>query len=493
MFCVKSNGRGNGSDLRGRHPRSMGCEEMEELMPPTTRSFPLYIAKYDYESRTDNDLSFVAGDCLKIIKKEGEWWIALNEATGREGYIPSNYVAEQKSIDSKPWYMGKIKRSEAEKLLQLELNAVSGTFLIRDSETTPGDYSLSMSCKDTVRHYRIRYLDNEGFFISQRVKFSTVEELVAYYGRSADGLCTTLARPARAIEKPQTAGLSKTANQKWEIDRKRIKLNRILGTGHFGEVWEGTWNGTTSVAVKTLKKGTMAVQEFLQEASLMKKLRHPKLIQLYAVCTREEPLYIITELMTHGDLLHYLRDDSGHTLLVPQLVEMASQVASGMAYLESQNYVHRDLAARNVLVGEYKICKIADFGLARLIDEEVYLAHTRCKFPVKWTAPEAAFYKRFSVKSDVWSFGIVLYEIFTYGSIPYPQMTNPEVLENISQGYRMSCPCSCPQWLYAMMLECWRETPITRPTFESLQWRLEEFQTVTDREYRNPDQSEPTL
>lgn len=163
----------------------------------------------------------------------------------------------------------------------------------------------------------------------------------------------------------------------------------------------------------------MDPKDFLSEAQIMKKLRHQKLIQLYAVCTLEEPIYIITELMKNGSLLEFLQG-KGRTLKLPQLIDMSSQIASGMAYLETQNYIHRDLAARNVLVGENNIVKIADFGLARLIKEDEYEARVGARFPIKWTAPEAANYSKFSIKSDVWSFGILLTELVTYGRIPYP-------------------------------------------------------------------------
>ena len=360
------------------------------------------------------------------------------------------------------------------------------SYLVRDSETTPGDYSLSVRDTDRVRHYKIRRLENGSFFVTRRVQFATIPELIQYYQIQADGLCIELKYPCLSVEKPQTVGLSKQANEEWEIDRRQIRLIRRLGAGQFGEVWEGLWNGTTAVAVKTLKTGTMSPQEFLQEAALMKKLRHPKLIQLYAVCTREEPIFIITELMKYGSLLEYLRGE-GRSLQQNQLIDMSAQVAAGMAYLETQNYIHRDLAARNILVGDHMMCKVADFGLARVIDEDIYEAQTGAKFPIKWTAPEAALYNRFTIKSDIWSFGIVLYEIITYGRFPYPGMTNAEVLEKLPQGYRMGCPANCPKELHDVMLECWREEPANRPTFESLQWRLEEFYTATEGGYRDPE------
>ena len=253
-----------------------------------------------------------------------------------------------------------------------------------------------------------------------------------------------------------------------------IQLKKKLGVGHFGEVWEGVWNGKASVAVKTLKPGTIFVEEFLQEASAMKKLCHPKLIQLYAVCTKDEPIYIVMELMKYGSLLEYLKGEQ-HSLEIKQLVDIAAQVAGGMSYLEQQNYIHRDLAARNILVGEDGICKVADFGLARFIKEEIYEAYIGAKFPIKWTAPEAAMYNRFTTKSDVWSFGVVLYEIITYGRSPYPTMASSEVLDKIQQGYRMPCPDNCPKKYHDIMLYCWLVDPASRPTFETLQWQLEEF------------------
>jgi len=384
------------------------------------------------------------------------------------------------------WYFGRINRVYAEKLLMMRFNHY-GSYLVRESETTPGDFSLSIRDKERVRHYRIHRHENNTYFVTHQVIFATVFDLVAYYQQEADGLCVNLLYPCLHPEKPQTPqtpSLSMQANEEWEIDRRQIHLIRRLGGGEFSEVWEGQWN-TTPVAVKTLKPGSMSPVEFLQEAALMKRLRHPKLIQLYAVCTREEPFYIVTELMKHGSLLEYLRGE-GQPLKLPNLVDMSAQVAAGMAYLEEQNYVHRYLAASNILVGEHLICKVADFSLARVIDEDIYEGYTGEWFPIKWTAPEAALYNRFSIKSDVWSFGVVLYEIITYSQFPYPGMTNAQVLEALQQGYRMPRPMGCPDKLYDIMLDCWHEEPANRPTFETLQWQLEEFFILDDGGYREP-------
>ncbi|XP_077545959.1 tyrosine-protein kinase Src42A isoform X2 [Haemaphysalis longicornis] len=443
----------------------------------------IFVALYDYDARTDEDLSFKKGEHLEILNDtQGDWWFARSKSTKQEGYIPSNYVAKLKSIEAEPWYFGKIKRIEAEKKLLLPENE-HGAFLVRDSESRRNDFSLSVRDGDTVKHYRIRQLDEGGFFIARRTTFRTLLELVDHYGNEADGLCVNLRKPCVQVEKPMTSGLSHSTRDQWEIERSSLKFVRKLGQGQFGEVWEGLWNNTTPVAIKTLKPGTMDPKDFLAEAQIMKKLRHQKLVQLYAVCTLEEPIYIITELMKHGSLLEFLQG-KGRSLQLPQLIDMAAQIAAGMAYLEAQNYIHRDLAARNILVGDANVVKIADFGLARLIKEDEYEARVGARFPIKWTAPEAANYSKFSIKSDVWSFGILLTELVTYGRIPYPGMTNAEVLHQVEHGYRMPCPPGCPPALYEIMLETWHKDPMKRPTFETLQWKLEDFFTMEGSEYK---------
>jgi fyn-related kinase len=276
-------------------------------------------------------------------------------------------------------------------------------------------------------------------------------------------------------EAPTTIGLSFDTRDKWEIPRESVELVKRLGAGQFGEVWEGLWNAATRVAIKTLKPGSMSKEEFLREAAIMKSLQHSRLVQLYAVCTLEEPIWIVTELMSKGNLLDYLHND-GRSLTIPQLVDMGAQIAAGMAYLEKMQFIHRDLAARNILVGDNNVCKVADFGLTRVIDnDDHYSAREGAKFPIKWTAPEAALKNQFSIKSDVWSFGILLSELVTYGRVPYPTMTNAEVLQQLERGYRMPKPLGCPDKLYDIMMECWKEDAEQRPTFESLQFRLEEF------------------
>jgi len=447
--------------------------------PPAINPENIFVALYDYNARAEDDLNFKKGDNLVVLNQsDGDWWQAQLVSTGRKGFIPSNYVAKLQTINAEDWFHGRIKRTDAEKILLL--NGHHGSFLIRESESKPGDYSLSVKEGDGVKHYHIRRMDDGGFYIARRISFKTLAELVTHYKVASDGLCVALREPCRKNEAPQTADLSHNTKDQWEISRETIRLNRKLGSGQFGDVWEGIWNGTTSVAVKTLKAGSMEPADFLKEAGVMKKLRHPKLIQLYAVCTDQMPFYIITELMKNGSLLDYLHD-KGRALRLPQLIDFSAQIASGMAYLEAQNFIHRDLAARNVLVGENNVVKVGDFGLSRLVENEnEYTAKEGAKFPIKWTAPEAALMNRFSIKSDVWSFGILLTELVTYGRVPYPGMTNAEVLQQVERGYRMPAPPGTPESMYQIMLDCWKANPEDRPRFEALQWRLEDFFVNTD-------------
>lgn len=192
--------------------------------------------------------------------------------------------------------------------------------------------------------------------------------------------------------------------------------------------------------------------------------------------------------MKFGSMLDYLSRGDGANLQPPTLIDMAAQVASGMAFLEGQGYIHRDLAARNILVGDNFICKVADFGLARLIEDDEYTAHEGAKFPIKWTAPEAALYNTFTIKSDVWSFGVLLTEIVTKGRIPYPGMTNAETIAQVERGYRMPIPPNCPEPLYEIMMQCWNKEADARPTFEYLQGTLEDYYVATEPGYKDLNQ-----
>ncbi|XP_014406156.1 PREDICTED: tyrosine-protein kinase HCK isoform X3 [Myotis brandtii] len=441
----------------------------------------IVIALYDYEAIHHEDLSFQKGDQMAVLEESGEWWKARSLATRKEGYIPSNYVARVDSLETEEWFFKGISRKDAERQLLAPGN-VLGSFMIRDSETTKGSYSLSVrdydpQHRDAVKHYKIRTLDNGGFYISPRNTFSTLPELVAHYMRS-DGLCQKLTVPC-VSSKPQKPW----EKDAWEIPRESLELEKKLGAGQFGEVWMATYNKHTKVAVKTMKPGSMSVEAFLAEANLMKTLQHDKLVKLHAVVT-EEPIYIVTEFMAKGSLLDFLKSNEGSKQPLPKLIDFSAQISEGMAFIEQRNYIHRDLRAANILVSATLVCKIADFGLARVIEDNEYTAREGAKFPIKWTAPEAINFGSFTIKSDVWSFGILLMEIVTYGRIPYPGMTNPEVIRALERGYRMPRPEHCPEELYNIMTRCWKNRPEERPTFEYIQSVLDDFYTATESQYQ---------
>ncbi|TPP66809.1 Non-specific protein-tyrosine kinase [Fasciola gigantica] len=338
---------------------------------------------------------------------------------------------------------------------------------------------------DTVKHYKIKRTGKgDEVYITTKQILPDLKALVAHYSAQADGLCCCLTRPCPRPP-PVPNDLSRLTRDQWEIPRSSLALIERLGSGQFGDVWKGKWNGTTEVAIKTLKQGTMSREDFLKEAKIMKRLHHPRLVRLYAVVTTE-PIYIVTELMPNGSLLHYLRDGAGQDLGLRSLVDMMAQIASGMAYLEQEGYIHRDLAARNILVGEHNTVKVADFGLARIIDSgnETYTAKQGAQFPIKWTAPEAALLGRFTVKSDVWSFGIVIYEIVTHGQVPFPSMNNTETLQQVDSGYRMPRPANCPVSIYEVMLHAWDAIPENRPTFAFLCAYFEDYFANAERAYR---------
>ena len=354
---------------------------------------------------------------------------------------------------------------EAEKLLMSSQNTI-GSFLVCHSEETSEHFILLIRDEEGVQHYYISLNDGR-FSITSQDHFPSIPDLVNHYSQHPDGLCLP---PMHPCQMSGTDSLSKQAIQEWIINKHQIRLLRKVGVGWLGEVWEGVWNRTTLVAVKILKSGTTSTERFLQEVGAIAKFRHTNLVQLYAVCTKEKPIYIITEFVKHGSLLEYLRRE-GRSLKLPQLIGLCTQIACGMAYLEQHSYVHCNLAARNVLMGENLTCKVADYAL----NEYLYKKCAENVFPIRWTAPEAAQYSRFTVKSDVWSFGIVLYEIITQGKNPYIGMTNKEVLEKVLEGYRMPQPMGCPDKVYDIMQYCWRTEPDDRYTFDTLKWILDEF------------------
>lgn len=254
---------------------------------------------------------------------------------------------------------------------------------MRDSETVPGQLSISLRYDGRIYHYRINSDENGQYYVSTELRFPTLQQLIHHHSVTTDGLVHLLLYP---INKHKIQPALFKIDDKWEIPRSEIAMKQKLGGGQYGEVYEALWKRYNKVvAVKTLKE-TMSLQDFLEEADVMKDLKHPNLVQLLGICTLEPPYYIITEFMPHGCLLDYLKRRPRTELTLTVLMYMAGQVASAMTYLEAKNFIHRDLAARNCLVGDNHVVKVGDFGLARLVKcEDHYTAKHGAKFPIKWT------------------------------------------------------------------------------------------------------------
>ncbi|XP_060710614.1 ephrin type-B receptor 3-like isoform X3 [Hemiscyllium ocellatum] len=259
-----------------------------------------------------------------------------------------------------------------------------------------------------------------------------------------------------------------------EIDISYVKIEEVIGAGEFGEVCRGRLKvlgkRETYVAIKTLKGGYTDRQrrDFLSEASIMGQFDHPNIIHLEGVVTNSCPVMIITEFMENGALDSFLRQNDGQFTAI-QLVGMLRGIASGMRYLSDMSYVHRDLAARNILVNSNLVCKVSDFGLSRFLEENssdpTYTSTLGGKIPIRWTAPEAIAFRKFTTASDVWSYGIVMWEVMSYGERPYWDMSNQDVINAIEQDYRLPPPTECPTSLHQLMLDCWQKERNTRPRF----------------------------
>ncbi|XP_060613541.2 tyrosine-protein kinase ABL1 isoform X1 [Anolis sagrei] len=440
------------------------------LSGPSENDPNLFVALYDFVASGDNTLSITKGEKLRVLgyNHNGEWCEA--QTKNGQGWVPSNYITPVNSLEKHSWYHGPVSRNAAEYLLS---SGINGSFLVRESESSPGQRSISLRYEGRVYHYRINTASDGKLYVSSESRFNTLAELVHHHSTVADGLITTLHYPAPKRNKPTIYGVSPNYD-KWETERTDITMKHKLGGGQYGEVYEGVWKKyNLTVAVKTLKEDTMEVEEFLKEAAVMKEIKHPNLVQLLGVCTREPPFYIITEFMTYGNLLDYLRDCNRQEVNAVVLLYMATQISSAMEYLEKKNFIHRDLAARNCLVGENHLVKVADFGLSRLMTGDTYTAHAGAKFPIKWTAPESLAYNKFSIKSDVWAFGVLLWEIATYGMSPYPGIDLSQVYELLEKDYRMERPEGCPEKVYQLMRACWQWSPSDRPSFAEIHQAFE--------------------
>ncbi|KAL3280389.1 hypothetical protein HHI36_017874 [Cryptolaemus montrouzieri] len=304
-----------------------------------------------------------------------------------------------------------------------------------------------------------------------------------------------------------------TKPDRWEFPRHRLKFFNILGEGAFGQVWKceaidlDDHEEVSVVAVKTLKENANEKErsDLVSELQVMKMLEpHPNVVRLLGCCSEKEPIFLIMEYVSRGKLQSYLRNSRAEryynnmhgqskSLTSRDLTSFAYQVAKGMDYLSANGIIHRDLAARNVLITEDHVCKVADFGFARdVIASHIYERKSEGRLPIRWMAPESLYDNIFSVKSDVWSFGILMWEVVTLGSTPYPGMSAAEVMKKVRDGYRLDKPEHCRRELYNIMYYCWDKDAKKRPSFSECVELLEKL-LMTETDYieleRFPDHS----
>nr|XP_019941595.1 PREDICTED: tyrosine-protein kinase ITK/TSK [Paralichthys olivaceus] len=443
----------------------------------------LVIALQDYTPVEDKNLPLQKDHEYVLIKSSHPDWWAVQDNQGNIGFVPSAYVAEKSdTFERFEWYNKNITRGEAESLLMKE--GKEGAFMVRDSRQA-GVYTVSVFTKapgsngeknPRVKHYQIRQTetDESAFYLAEKYLFSTIPELILYHQHNAAGLITRLRHPV-----PQDGGSSRDAADpaegQWEVDPEELILGQELGSGQFGLVLEGRWR-ERRVAVKMIRDKSMSDEDFKEEARVMMRFSHCRLVQLYGVCTQHSPMCLVFEFMENGCLSDYLRDRKGR-LSQDLLLGMCLDVSEGMAYLESSNFIHRDLAARNCLVSKNNEVKVSDFGMTRFVLDDQYTSSQCSKFPVKWSAPEVIKYCKFSSKSDVWSFGVIMWEIFNEGRLPYENRSNTEVVESLNAGLRLLKPRLAPDAVYMLMEWCWKEKPDDRPSFAHV---LHELATLSN-------------
>nr|XP_049701676.1 focal adhesion kinase 1 isoform X21 [Helicoverpa armigera] len=292
------------------------------------------------------------------------------------------------------------------------------------------------------------------------------------------------------------ADYSTPAVRDYELVRNQIELTGIIGEGQFGDVHKGTCKVTSSnhpslrrqlaagaargeallpVAVKTCKMDADldTAEKFLEEAYIMQQFSHPHIIGLVGVCS-SPPIWIVMELATLGEMRAYLQQNA-HRLETCTLVLYIYQLSTALSYLESKKFVHRDIAARNVLVSTPTCVKLADFGLSKMVEDKSYYKASRGKLPIKWMAPESINFRRFTSASDVWMFGVCMWEILMLGVKPFSGVKNNDVIGKLENGERLALPPRCPPRLYSVMSRCWAYEPSQRPAAHALKETLFEI------------------
>eukprot|EP00117_Sycon_ciliatum_P044633 scpid53272/ scgid5489/ Tyrosine-protein kinase SYK len=430
-----------------------------------------------------------------------------------------------------PWFHGKLTRVDAEKRMNQHLPLKDGCFLVRERDQQ-GSYAVCLAHRQTVFHYLLDIDVDSLLSISNGRKFDTLLAVVDHYSRKPDGLLCPLTDPipndeqlyeptpvASKVALPDVPGsgrhkvvvsigddmpdffrvdkepgfqsiFSESSDQGvFEITPSAISTEDQLGSGNFGSVLLGTYSlprtrKRVQVAVKMLKVDDVPNQrdEILREAQTMAGLDHPHIVRLVGV-VKSNPMMLVMEIAHLGPLHKFLRKRKNREITWLEVLSLMLQVAVGMAYLEEKRFVHRDLAARNVLCVTPRFCKISDFGMSRALGlgNDYYRAEVAGRWPLKWYAPECIYFFKFDTKSDVWSFGVTLWEALSFGDKPYFGRKGTEILRMLEDGERLDCPAACPPEVYQLMTKCWSFESINRPSFKQV---LRELKSLCKRAHK---------
>ncbi|GFT73185.1 tyrosine-protein kinase HTK16 [Nephila pilipes] len=415
-----------------------------------------------------------------------------------------NHIPHQPYSSKSSWFHENVDREKAIQLLRSR-GFKDGMFLVRRSTRKKDIYVLTVVQNSHPYNYEIQ-CEDKFYFIDDGPYLESLEHIIDYYSRMADGLPTNLlyaVAPETTVsldidfqtnkeaaenvydnkaetEKNGEMSINLNSNEAESnsrpnlICRESLKLGPPVGEGEFGSVLKGKWLNSSKievdVAVKTMRDEHVQSyrEEFIREVEVMVGLDHPCVVKLLGVCLGP-PLMMVQELVPMGSLLDYILDFPNE-IIFDNMLLWSAQIAWGMTYLESKRFVHRDLAARNILLSTNVQAKISDFGLSRALgtESEYYRASTGGRWPVKWYAPESINFGTFSHASDVWSYGVTLWEIFTYGEPPYGEMNGTQVIQLIEANQRLIIPEDCPEKIKIIIQKCWLYNPEHRPTFKQL-------------------------
>ncbi|XP_055847806.1 tyrosine-protein kinase Fer isoform X2 [Episyrphus balteatus] len=362
-------------------------------------------------------------------------------------------LSSNRPLYEEEWFHGVLPREEVVRLLNND-----GDFLVRETIRNEESQIVLSVCWNGHKHFIVQ-TTVDGHFRFEGPPFPSIQELIMHQYQSE--LPVTV-KSGAILRRP-------ICRERWELSNDDVVLLEKIGRGNFGDVYKAKLKSTKQdVAVKTCRMTLPDEQKrkFLQEGRILKQYDHPNIVKLIGICVQKQPIMIVMELVPGGSLLNFLRKNS-NSLTTRQLMGMCRDAAAGMRYLESKNCIHRDLAARNCLIDLENSVKISDFGMSR--EEEEYIVSDGMKqIPVKWTAPEALNFGKYTCLCDVWSYGILMWEIFSKGDTPYSGMSNSRARERIDTGFRMPAPENTPPEMYRLMLKCWAAEAESRPHFDEI-------------------------